>query len=82
MTSLDIIKNKIQRLYKTNPNIHINVAITSPKVNLKNEPVVIKGVYPHIFQIEERSSGSTKCHTLQYTDVLLHHIEIIELGEI
>lgn len=82
MTSLDIIKSKIQRLYKTNPNIHINVAITHPKVNLKNEPVVIKGIYPHIFQIEEKSSSSPKTHTLQYTDVLLHHIEIVELGEI
>jgi uncharacterized protein Veg len=82
MNSLDIIKAKMQKLYKTNRNIHINVAITSPKVNLKNEPVVIKGVYPHIFQIEEKSSGSPKTHTLQYTDVLLHHIEIVELGEI
>ena len=81
MNSLDIIKAKIQKLYKTNPNIHINIAITSPKVNLKNEPVVIKGVYPHIFQIEERSSGSPKTHTHQYTEVLLHHIDIIELGE-
>lgn len=42
MTSLDIIKSKIQKLYKTNPNIHINVPITHPKVNLKNEPVVIE----------------------------------------
>lgn len=82
MTSLDIIKSKIQKLYKTNPNIHINVAITSPKANLKNEPVVIKGIYPHIFQIEERRSSSPKCHTIQYTEVLLHHIEIVELGEI
>lgn len=82
MTSLDIIKSKIQKLYNTNPNIHIDVAITSPKVNLKNEPVVIKGVYPHIFQIEEKSSGSPKTHTLQYTEVLLHRIEIVELGEI
>jgi len=82
MNSLDIIKAKIQKLYKTNPKIHINVAITSPKVNLKNAPVVIKGVYPHIFQIEEKSSDSPKTHTLQYTEVLLHNIEIIELGEI
>ena len=82
MNSLDIIKSKIQKLYKTNPNIHINVAITSPKINLKNESVVIKGVYSHIFQIEERGSGTPKCHTLQYTDVLLHHVEIAELGEI
>lgn len=82
MTSLDMIKSKIQKLYKTNPNIHINVTIAKPKINLKNEPVIIKGVYPHIFRIEERSSGSPECHTLQYTEVLLHHVEILELGEI
>jgi len=82
MTSLDIIKHKIQRIYKTNPNIHINIALTNPKVNLNGEPAVIKGVYSHIFQIEEYSTGSLKRHTLQYTDVLSHHIEIAELGEI
>ncbi len=79
MTSLDIIKSKIQKLYKTNPNIHINVAMTRPKVELKNEPVVIKGVYPHVFQIEEQSSGFLRRYTLQYTDVLLHQIDILEL---
>ena len=82
MTTLDIIKSKIQKLYATNPNIHINVTLTRPKVNLKNEPVVIEGVYPHIFQIKEKSSGSPKTHTLQYTDVLLQHIEILELEKI
>lgn len=78
-TSLDIIKSQIKRLYDTHPNIHINVSITRPKVDLKNEPVIIKGVYPHIFQIEERSSGSPKCHTLQYADVLTKQIEILEM---
>lgn len=81
MTALDIVKSKIIKLYKTNPNIHINVSMTNPRVNLSNEPVVIKGVYPHIFQIEERSSSSPKCHTLQYNDILLHYIEIIELAK-
>lgn len=81
MNSLDIIKAKIQKLYKTNPNIHINVSITNPKLNLKNEPVVIKAIYPHIFQIEEKSSGLPKTHILQYTDVLQHYIDIIELME-
>lgn len=79
---LDIIKSKIQKLYKYNPNIHINVSLTSPKVHLKNEPVVIKGVYPHIFQIEERSTGSPKSHTFQYTDVLQRNVEILEMDEI
>lgn len=78
MTSLERIRNSIQKLYDTHPDIRINVQMTHPKVNLKNEPVTIKGVYPHIFQIEERSSGYPKCHTLQYTDVLIKQIEILE----
>ena len=82
MTLLDIIKSKIQKLYKINPNIHINVSLTSPRVHLKNEPVVIKGVYPHIFQIEERTTGSPKSHTFQYTDVLQRNVEILEMDEI
>ena len=81
MAALDVIKSKIQNLYQTNPNIHINVAVTHPKVNRKNEPVVIRGVYPHIFQIEERSSGSPKLRTIPYTEVLLHYADILELEE-
>ena len=81
MVSLNIIKGKIRRLFITNPNIHINVSLVSPKINLKNEPAVIKGVYPHIFQIEECSSGSPKVHTVQYAEVLLNHFEIVELRE-
>jgi len=79
MNALDSIKTKIQKLYKSNPHVHINVAIPSPRVNLENQSVLITGVYPHIFQIEERSTGSPKTYTLQYSDVLLRHIEILEL---
>lgn len=79
MNALDSIRSKILKLYKTNPNIHINAALTNSKAVLKNEPVVIKGVYPHIFQIEERSSGAPKTHTLQYSDILINRIEILEM---
>lgn len=80
MNSLDIIRTNIQKLYEIDPHIHINVSLSKPKVLLENQPVVITGVYPHIFQIEERSSGSRKTYTLQYTEVLLKHIEIVELS--
>lgn len=80
MTTMEIIKNKIGELYKTNPNIHINVSMIHPKIQLQNEEVVIKGVYSHIFQIEEYSTGSPKSYTLQYSDVLIKHIEIAELN--
>lgn len=80
MTTTDRIKERIAELYKTNPNIHINVSMTRPKIHLENESVVIKGVYSHIFQIEEYSSGSPKSYTLQYSDVLIKQIEIAELN--
>ena len=82
MTSIDIVKSQIQELYRTHPNIHINVSMTRPKVSLKNEPVTIKGVYPHIFQIEDQSSGTPKCYTIQYADILTKSIKIAELAEV
>lgn len=78
MNSLDAIRVKLRRLYNTDPHIRINVSMMNPRINLKNEQVTITGVYPHIFQIEERSSGSPKKHTLQYSDVLIGHIEILD----
>ena len=79
MNTLDTIRAKLQRLYNTDPHIRINVALTNPKINLKNEQVTITGIYPHIFQIEERSSGSPKKRTLQYSDILIGHIEILDM---
>ena len=79
MNTLDTIRAKLQRLYNTDPHIRINVALTNPKINLKNEQVTIIGIYTHIFQIEERSSGSPKKHTLQYSDILIGHIEILDM---
>lgn len=79
MTSLDIIKRRIGRLYAVKPNVHVNVSLSHPKLELRDDPVTIKGVYPHVFRIEEYTSGEPKCHTLQYADVLTKQIEIVEL---
>ena len=57
----------------------MNVDISHPRLNLRDEPVLIKGVYPHIFRIEAYNSGSPQCHTLPYTDILTKQIEIVEL---
>ncbi len=77
--TIEEIKSKIKTLYETNPKIHINVAISRPKVVLQNDEATIKGVYPHVFIIEEYSKGAPHCHTLQYVDVFTKRIEIIEL---
>ncbi len=81
MNSTDLIKNKIYNLYKSDPNIHISLSMTGPKINLNNEPALITGVYSHIFQIQA-SDGVTdivKRYSLQYSDVLTKQITIAEL---
>ena len=79
MTSNELIREKIKALYNTNPDIHMNVSLTHPKLFLENASVKITGVYRNIFQIEECSGGTPKRHTLQYSDVLVKHIVISEL---
>ena len=81
MNTVDNIKSKIKRLYETNPNIHISVRITHPKIIIENTPAIIKGVYKNIFQIEESGSGYQKCYTFQYSDVLIGLIVITELNQ-
>lgn len=79
MNTVDWIKRESKTLYETNPRIHVNISISHPKVHLQNDPAVIKDIYPNVFRIEEYSSGSPKCPTLQYTDVFTKQIEIVEL---
>lgn len=79
--TLNSIRESIEALFKTDPNIHINVAVKSPKCVLQNAKAVIKEVYPHIFIIEEADSDKkTKRHTLQYSDILIGQIEILEMN--
>lgn len=78
MSSLDIIKSEIKRLFDIHPDIRVNVSMTRPRVHLQNEPAVIRAVYPNFFQIEENSGGNRKLRTIQYTEILTKQIEIVE----
>ena len=77
MSSLELLKNKVRKLYSTHPEVHVNVSINSPRVRLTNEPAVIRWVYPHVFTIEMETQGR---QTLQYTDLLMGNVEIVELN--
>lgn len=81
MMSIETIKRKIKGLYESNPHIHINVFIQHGKALLENEPVLLKRVYPHIFQVESREGGVPKCHTIQYSALMTRQIEIVELKD-
>jgi uncharacterized protein Veg len=81
MATESYIRAQILQLFQTNPNIHMNVSLSRPKLVLENAPAKILSVYPHIFQIEECSCGAPKKHILQYSDILTRHIVITELEE-
>ncbi len=76
------IRLLISNLFQTNPNIHMNISLSKPKLHLDNVAATIKGVYPHLFRIEEQTQGCPRFHTLQYTDILTNHITILELENI
>ena len=61
------------------PTIRINVSLRQPRLHLRDVPVKITGVYRHIFQVEEDSSGKPKRHALQYADVLTHDIGLLDI---
>ena len=76
---LQQIRQCISERYRSDPNIRINVSLRQPRLHSNNVPVKITGVYRHIFQVEEDSSGQSKRHALQYADVLTHDIELLDL---
>ena len=73
------IRQRISERYRSDPNIRINVSLRQPRLHLRDVPVKITGVYRHIFQVEETSSGQPKRHALQYADVLTHDIELLDI---
>ena len=79
MTAQDTLRAKLENQMKKSPEIHVTVSLSHPRVVLEKEPAVIKGVYAHIFQIEEYSTGAPVCRTLQYNDILSGHITVEEI---
>ena len=79
MSEIQQIRQRILERYRRDPKIRINVSIAKPRLHLNDVPVEITGVYANIFQIEETTDGQVRRHTLQYTDVLTHNIEILDL---
>ena len=81
MDYIEQIKSGIEKLFKTNPNIHISVSRTHPKVIVDASPAKIVGVYKNIFQVEECESGKISArHAFQYGDILIGQVMIEELN--
>ena len=74
------IKKGVEKLYQNNPNVHISLSKTHPKINVSASPAKIVGVYKNIFRIEERENGKLPVHhSIQYGDILIGQVVIEEL---
>ena len=85
LSSLSDIKKKLKFLYKNHPNVHANISVRyprTPRQTLTGIPVVIKGVYPNVFQVEDTSSGAPKLYMHQYSEIATKEIEILELADL
>ena len=78
MNSLTSIKQCANNLFTTHPHVHVNVSLPQPKIHLKDHPVTITGVYPNIFQLEDRTGDRPSTHIVQYVELMMGHIEIKE----
>ena len=79
MATVEVIRDRIRKLYEAGKEIHININMTHPKLVVHNVSARIEGVYPNLFIIEERNCGYPRIHSLAYSDVLIKQIEILEL---
>lgn len=82
MNETEKVRAEIKKLYETNPHIHLNMTVKHPGVTLTNAPATITGVYSHIFQIESDEIDILdilKRYTVQYSEVLMGNVEIVEL---
>lgn len=82
MITKEAVRTRIEKLHKESPVIHISVSLNHHRVELINEPVIIKSVYPNIFRIEEVNKTNPGTHTVQYTEIVSGHIKISEIEDI
>ena len=79
MSNVESRKSAITELYNNALSVHVNINTVRPKITVTNGEAVIKGVYANLFRIEERSLGCPRCHSIQYADVLIGKVQILEL---
>ncbi len=83
MNPEEVIRNKIQFLYRKHPHIHVNILVKRPRrVILTDLPVIITGVYPHMFKVEYTNNSVIRSYMHQYTDLITKDVEILELPDL
>lgn len=78
INDLDVIKAKIEELFKTNPRVHIDLNLKSERISLTNVSANIVSIYPNLFEISLNENGTTRKRIFQYVDLLTKNIVIKE----
>lgn len=81
METEETLRRRVRALYESSPVVHLNVTLPRPKLILRDAEATITGVYNHIFQITESSTGTLRRHTISYADMITRRVEILELAQ-
>ena len=57
MSALDEIRRSIEQQYRLDPNIHISVSMTRPRIKIDNQQATITGVYPIFFRLKHKEKA-------------------------
>lgn len=77
--TVESVRGQIRQLWQSNPRVRISVQIPHTKV-VQDSEVLITGVHPHVFCVEESVGGTVQRHAFQYTDVLTRRVAIEGVG--
>ncbi len=80
MISEQYLKNKLQRLYESKPDIHLTAILPRYPLKLADIDAKIVGVYAHVFCVEVNQNGMAKRYFFQYGEIMTHNVIIAELG--
>ncbi len=78
MTAMEKIKARVKELFLLGDKIHVTITLSHPRIHLNDAPCIIKGVYPHIFVVEQIGADIPSSYSLQYTDLLTECVKIKE----
>jgi len=75
---INIIKNKILKLYNDKALIHVTVNVK--RKNVKNKPSEIINVYNNFFYVRSQNGFYNEEFSISYIDLLIGNISIKELN--
>ena len=79
MNELVMLKSKVENLFKTCPNVHMDLSLKTERIYLTNVSADITAVYPNLFEVMVHEDNGVKKHIFQYVDLLTKNVKIKEL---